>query len=157
MAAIFYNYSDDNMFKNSVSSGAAPISTNLFEDLQNENMLCIISQISITHNDVVQFFMTFDDFIHHYYFGKGVGSISISGMIFTNCQGGMPGLLAFYQRIANVRGKEVIMSTPGVTFTGVLLDCNVTMVAEPETMASFTANFAMVNSNLSSPTFPSSC
>ena len=175
MGAIFHNYSDKGMIKNSVGGGAVPVSTDLFSgwfmfNQVQADYLTIITEVSITNNDVVQFFLSFDDFIHHYYFGKGVGQMRISGMFFTDCggfftnagvvnaAGGMPGLGHFYKVLGEKRGTVVTISTDGgMWFKGVLTDCTVTFVSEPETMASFTINLGMIDHSLINPGFKGGC
>ncbi len=72
-------------------------------------------------------------------------------MLFLDCSGAMPGVNALLSAIGKKRGKEVVCSFNTISFTGILLDCNITAVSEPETMATFTANFGMIEHSLDSP------
>lgn len=155
MGALFYKYNGDSILKHSVGSQASPVKTDLFDELVSEDYLTILTDITIHTNDVVQTFLSFDDFVHHYYFGKGVGQISVRGMCFMNCDGdAIPGLDQFYSRIGEKRGQEVVFSIGAFWFAGVLQDANVTIIAEPETHAMFSASFAMTTHNIVSPELP---
>lgn len=152
MGALFYSYGNGGIFKNSVGSTTSPAVIDIFADLASKDNLCVITQIGVTLSDTVQFFLTFDDLIHYYWFGKGVGNITCQGLLFLNCDSGdMPGVEALLTAVGEKRGQEVQCSFNAFAFTGVLLDCNITMISEPETMASFTANFAMIDHTLQPP------
>lgn len=151
MGALFYSYGSNGMFKNSVGPGSAPAQIDMFSDLVRKDSLCIITQVGIQISDVVQFFLTFDDFVHYYYFGKGVGNITISGMIFLNCDNQLPGVSDLLEGVGQKRGQEIKVSMNDHWFIGVLIDCSIQMVSEPETMVTFQANLGMIDHSLPSP------
>ncbi len=152
MGAIFYSYSNNNMFKTSVSSSTAPAFIEIFNNLVNKDNMCIITQIGINITDTVQFFHSFDDFIHYYWFGKGVGQITISGMLFMNCDtGDMPGVKTLLTIVGQNRGKEIKCGLGTFGFTGVMTDCRLDVVSEPETMVQFSLNLAMISHTLNTP------
>src|SRR5574343_108699 len=64
----------------------------LFSNTAAESYFTVVTDLGIENNETIQFFLSFDDFINYFYFGKGIGSIALSGMIFTDCVGNMPGL-----------------------------------------------------------------
>jgi hypothetical protein len=148
MAALFYNYGDNGLFKGSVSSHATPAFVSIFSELVGEDSLCIITQVGITMTETIQFFQTFDDLIHYYWFGKGLGNITIQGMLFTNCEGDFPGMPIFLTMIGQQRGKLIECHMGGVTFKGVMQDCNITLTSEPETIANFSISLAMTENTL---------
>ena len=149
MGALFYNYSEDNIFKQNISSASAVAHISIFEDLVSEDNLCIITEIGVGISETVQFFLTFDDLIHYYWFGKGLGSISCQGLLFLGCDSDVfPGVSTLLNAVAAHRGKPITCSIGPFTFTGVLVDCQLSVVSEPETMAQFTLNIAMTEHSL---------
>jgi len=138
------------MLKQSVGTCPQLADIPKFQELINDVSLLIITQLSINTVENNQLFLTFDDFIHYYYLGKGIGQLSISGMIFTTCAQQMVGLTDFYVALTALRGQPVDIHVAAVRFTGLLTDCTVTINSEPETIASFTANFAMIDHDLMS-------
>jgi len=152
MGAIFYSYSDKSIFKNTVNGGSVPAYIDVFETLVGFHTLCIITQIGVTINDTLQFFPTFGDFIHYYFFGRGVGSITVSGLLFTDCdKGHFPGMNELTSKIGQARGTVTTCYLSGKFFRGPLLDANITVIAEPETHAQFTVNFALLEHDMRGP------
>lgn len=154
MAALFIKYGNNGMLKHSVGSSTAPASISCFTELINNprRYSCIITDIGISTNDIIQFFPTFDDFIHHYYFGKGVGNMSVRGILFANCtDNAFLGLDILLSALGKSRGEIVTCIMNGHFFKGVLLDCSLAMVSEPETHIQFTVNFAVIDHGMPSP------
>ena len=150
MAAIFYSYGNNSIFSK-VGSSTAPVTLDVFGSLVNSGSLCIITQFGINTTETIQYFQTFDDLIHYYWFGKGLGSMSISGMLFMDCNGAMPGINNLLTAVGQKRGQEVTCVMGGISFVGILQECNITMVSEPETMATFNITMSMVDHTLPSP------
>lgn len=148
MGAIFYSYGNNGMFTNSVGSTAQVASIDLFDGILGKENMCIITGIGVGVSDIVQFFPTFDDFIHYYWFGKGVGSITCEGMLFLDCDQKMPGLHDLLNAIGARRGKEISCFIGSYYFIGVMLNCNISFNAEPETIATFTLTMGMIDHNL---------
>lgn len=152
MGAIFYSYGKNGMLKNSVGPYAEPAKIDFLKGLVSGDNLAIITQVGIQLNETIQFFMTFDDFIHYYWFGKGLGTISLSGFLFGKCDSAeIPGASVLLNKVGQNRGQLTTCSFAGFAFKGVVLDCNITLIAEPETHAAFSINIAMTEHNLQSP------
>lgn len=148
MGAIFYKYGNS-MLMHSVGPGGTPASIDLFQDLAGESNMTIITGITVQNVDTYQFFTTFDDFIHYYYFGKGLGNMQISGVMFLDCNNSeIPGINTLYNKIGQKRGQTVTVTFGNQWFQGPLTDCSVSLISEPETMANFTINMAMTNHGL---------
>src|SRR5579859_7439346 len=47
----------------------------------------IVSEVLFQNKDTIQYFLTFDDLVSYFYFGKGLGSMVISGSIISSCNG----------------------------------------------------------------------
>lgn len=150
MGAIFYNYNGNSIFKNSVGGGTLAI-CEAFDQFNSGSNLSIITRVGISVSDTVQFFQSFDDFIHYYYFGKGLGNITFEILLFTSCGGGTaPALSQLLSTLGSIRGKPTNVSMGNISFTGVLLEFHVEVVAEPETYYAVTINMGMIDHKLPS-------
>lgn len=162
MAAFFHNSNGNNIFKNSVGMGQVAVS-DAFDDLNgSEGSLAIITDISINVRETIQFFQSFDDFISFYYFGKGVGAISLNMMFFLECSGQgpgntAPGIETLMTRLGGIRGTLTDFSVGNVTFSGVVTDFTVQIVSEPETHYLVNINLGMTEHTLEQISIPSGC
>ena len=80
----------------------------------------IVTEVTVQHHDTIQYFLTFDDFISYYYFGKGLGHIAINGMIFSDCIGNFKSLTTLLNRLSSIRGTIQQISFGNVVFAGVM-------------------------------------
>jgi hypothetical protein len=151
MAALFYNFGSDNIFKNSVGSGALMFSDDFDEFSASSSNLSIVTDIKVSVNETVQFFQSFDDFIHYYYFGKGLGSVTVDFLFFQSCDSNdAPGVSKLLAKIGQKRGQIINISIANVVFSGVLMDVNIAVTAEPETMYAISINIGMTDHQLPS-------
>jgi hypothetical protein len=164
MAAVFYVYDKDkDIFKSGVTfSNVVRIfeenGNDFFASMLGDPGMCIITNVAINNTDVVQYFLSFDDAIQYFYFGKGLGSMSISGMFFANCDGYMPGIGTFYNKIGENRGKPVIISLGGTAFRGVINSFSTSTLADPEPITEFQIQLGMIHHEVGSPhNFKSVC
>jgi|GEM_PF-4488758 len=148
---LFYKYNGNMSILPINVSNTAPVSLKILNDLETEGMMTIITDAKIDIRDTNQFFMSFDDVIHHHYFGKGLGGITIQGLILPDCQGNLPGVNTLFDKIGKMRGKAQVLSVGSKTFNCVLVDSTLTFASEPLTNVIFQLNFAMINHNLKSP------
>jgi hypothetical protein len=129
MGAIFVTTGDDIL--KAYSGNAALIKSDLTDDLGQDN-LSILTGASVVYNELIQFFQSFDDLIHHYYFGKGLGQIRLDLMCFTDCNSGnAPGIASIVAKIGKIRGKKVDFTIGTEQVTGVLMEFNISAQAEP--------------------------
>lgn len=151
MASLFY-YSGTDVFKTAVGTGFISFSDAFNNFDGQESTLSIITDVSINGNETIQFFQTFDDLISFYYFGKGLGNISLTMMLFCSCDSNnAPGLDKVLERIGQIRGSFVDFSIGKVTFSGVLTSYNVQMVGEPVLHFIVNINLAMIDHTLEAP------
>ncbi len=152
MAALFHKFSSDQIFKNSVGNGTLAICSALDQFNSDPSNVSIITDVSVRATDTIQFFQSFDDLIHYYYFGKGLGNISFNMMLFQSCGGadapGVPKLLA---ALGQMRGQETQVSVGNIVFVGVLTDFTLSIQSEPETHYIVNINLGMIDHQLSSP------
>ena len=75
MAAIFYTSPINNqtIFKNGMSINNS-LSLPFMNNILGGSGMLIITEVTMQHRETVQYFLTFDDFISYYYFGRGLGS-----------------------------------------------------------------------------------
>ena len=110
--------------------------------------LALITEMSIQNNETVQFFMTFDDAINWFYFGKGLGTLSIRGMLLT-CEGGTPGLPVLLDDVMRkTRGKSVDVSLGNAVFRCLLTSFNMSLSQDPSPVVEFTLNLSIYSHNL---------
>lgn len=116
--------------------------------LLDDKSLTVITELSAQTSEVVQFFTSFDDIINWFYFGKGVGTLTISGMLLTNDKGtpGLPILLDEVMR--NTRGKMVGVSIGNAAFNCVLTGLSFQMTQDPSPVVSFHLNLGIVGHSL---------
>jgi hypothetical protein len=147
MAAIFINNTKSDLFH---SGGTAnPIYIPKIEDLVSENsMLALYTQVSTVLNETIQYFLTFDDVIKVIHFGKGLGTITAEGIMYSDCDGELPGFDAFKQAISDLRGEVVEAVIGPMTLTVIMTSAQVTLVPDPITMGHFTFSFSIVNHDL---------
>ncbi len=156
MGALYYQYSPGKeLFKQQV--GISPVKVDVIDSLVGKANMAIYTDITAQINETIQFFLTFDDLVKYFHFGKGLGSISISGMIFSNCEGSMPGLTKMYSILGQNRGKLITVSFGSMWFQGVMTSVSTSIVGEPDTIASFNIQLAVTNHGLSTIPPTSSC
>lgn len=147
MAAIFMNLTKTDMFH---SGGTAnPIYIPKIEELVSSNgLLSLYTQVSTQLNETIQYFLTFDDVIKVIHFGKGLGTIVAEGIMYSDCDGEIPGFDTFKQAITDLRG-EIITATIGpMSLTVIMTSVQVTLVPDPTTMGHFTFTFSIVDHDM---------
>ena len=154
MAAVYvYNTEGADLFKGGVAV-LSSVRLQFLEDLLSnltagrDGNLTIITELSMQNSETVQFFLTFDDLISWFYFGKGMGSISIRGLMLTNDKGtpGLPVLLSTTMR--NLRGQQVGVSIGNAVFSCVMTNFTLHMTQDPTPVAEFVLNLNIVDHNL---------
>lgn len=157
MAAIFYNLGDDKV----IFKGGFTVNTSVripfLNNLIGANALTIITSVSVQNNDTIQFFLTFDDLISYFYFGKGLGNITVSGKIFSSCDGSMPGIDIFYNQVGAFRGRTVAISFGNAVFSGVITSFSTGAQADPDNTVDFSITLNVINHSLPSPNFQPLC
>jgi len=157
MAAIFYSPTATN----SIFKGDFPvvdvIRVDFLESILGSKSGVVITSLEVINTETIQYFLTFDDAINYFYFGKGLGTINIRGMIFSDCNGNMPGIGAFYNAVGAVRGKTVRVSLGYAAFEGVVSNFSTATAPDPALLTEFSLTLTMTNHNLHSPKYVSVC
>lgn len=158
MAALFFKYSNSGIFKNSVGPGGKIVTCDLIDDLISSSGVSILTNMSITHNDTVQFFQSFGDLVHYFYFGRGVGQAHFELMCFLSCGSDQaPGLQKLWSKIGDKRGQKITVAFNSITVTGILTNVSITAVAEPETHYLVSFDLGVIDSNLKKASITGSC
>lgn len=144
MAAYFYTYNNQDVFKVAQSDGSI-VAIDFLDNVIGSENLIIYDSISAQTSEIIQYFLTFDDVIDYLHFGKGLGNISVSGTIFSDCNEELPGVGALYDAFGEVRGKTVNFSLGTYSATAVVVNSAVTVVAEPDTMATFNITMNIIS------------
>lgn len=160
MAALFFKYSDSGIFKNSVGAGGKIVNSDLLSGIAGEeSAVTILTGVSITHNETVQFFQSFGDLVHYFYFGRGLGQIHLDLMCFLDCKSkdSAPGVKKLWDKIGQKRGKKIDLTFDSITVSGILMSFNISAVAEPETHFIVSIDLGMIESNLPNANITGSC
>jgi len=148
MAAIFYSYTPANdLFLDGVVF-KSPIGLGALSSISGEEAFSIVTDVGVTTMETTQFFLTFDDLISYLHFGKGVGQMTVSGLMFYDCQGNLPGAAKLYRAVGSNRGKNVTISIGGTSFTGPLVTSQSNVVSEPDTILQFTITMNMIRHSM---------
>jgi hypothetical protein len=147
MAAIFVTYAKGDVFMKDVRF-SIPYNCAKLSGAWDSTSATIVTDVAVQTSEILQHFTGFDDLITTLHFGKNVGGITISGIIFSKCDGSLPGLSNFYRIVGGQRGKPVTLSLGGYAFTGYIADTSVQLTATPDTMAHFTIRMNMTGHTL---------
>ncbi len=147
MPAAFFILQKNDIFK-SVGAAQHLIKIPKVEDIIGAENIAIYNSASITLNETIQYFMSFDDVIKFIHFGKGLGTLAVDGAMFSDKDGGLPGFKKYIAAVSELRGKEQDIVLGDKTFTVVMTNSQFSIMSEPDTMAQFSFNFAIVNHDL---------
>jgi hypothetical protein len=157
MAAIFYSINQ----ATDVFRGGFQVNTSVrvpfLSNLVGPNGYAVVNSVSVNSVDTVQYFLTFDDLISYFYFGKGLGAMNISGLIFADCGGFMPGIDIFYSQIARWRGRTVDISFGSAVFRGVISNFTCTANAEPDNTVEWSVTLNIIDHSLPAANFTPLC
>jgi hypothetical protein len=147
MAASFLALSRTDMF---YSGGAATYLLGIpaVDALLSNVGLALYDSVTLQIGETIQYFLTFDDVIKYIHFGKGVGTITVEGTMFSDCDGYLPGFAIFNNGVSALRGKTQVVSLGGRAFTVIMTNAAINVVGEPLTSAKFTFTFSIVNHSL---------
>jgi hypothetical protein len=138
MAAFFYTYGPNDVFKTIPGDNSSLISIEFLDTLvKNKSALAIYTDIQFQSTEINQLFPTFDNKITYLQFGKGVGAINVSGIIFSACDHTVPGIAALYSSFQSMRNQKVAVSMAGITFFAIVASATCNITGEPDTMAQF--------------------
>jgi len=160
MAAIYFKPTASNrtIFKSGFAANNSVYIPFLQNMIGSQGSL-VVSEVTMQHHDTVQYFLTFDDFITYYYFGKGLGALSISGMIFSDCDGQFNSLNTLINQLSSIRGSVQAISFGNVAFNCVLNSFTIKASADPQSLHAidFMVQMEIINSSMPPAVFTSSC
>ena len=147
MAASFVTLSQQDLFA-SGGNATSLIKIPKVDDVVGKKGLAIYNTVTVQLNETIQYFLTFDDVIKFIHFGKGLGSIAVEGVLYSDCDGNLPGMTKLKGAISALRGKEQEITVGPLTVTAVMTSVQLSITSEPDTMAPFVFNFSVVNHHL---------
>lgn len=156
MAAVFVKL-DNDIFMTTAGSPTSFVKCDLIDSSIGSDQFMLLTNFQTTFNEVVQFFQSFDDLIHYYYFGKGLGQIRFDLMAFFNCEGTAPGLKTLYTSIGSKRGKKITLDFMNIHVEGILMEFTIAATAEPLPHFQISITLGMTDSNLTPPNIPGGC
>ena len=160
MAAIFFTSSAGN---NTIFRSGFAVNNSVYipflQNLIGSESQLIVTEVTMQHRDTLQFFNTFDDFVNYYYFGKGLGSMAISGMVFSDCLGQFGGLYDLQNTLAYIRGSTQNISFGNVAFQAVMNAFTLRASADMSALHSIDFNIQMdvIDSSMPPAQFTSAC
>ena len=156
MAAVFY-YLNPNVqvFKDHVQSVSVANVPALNRMLADGNQVAL-TELGAEHRDVIQYFLTFDDAISYFYYGKGLGALRIGGLIFPNADGNMPGMQEFHNTVGQYRGKAIPISL-GALGMMVMLDSFSVNLVPDDILVQFSMQCSIIDSTMRHPVVAPVC
>ena len=155
MAAIYYysgsqTDSPHEIFKDGIQVLTA-VDIPFLKVLLAPKNLAIVTELSMQNSETIQFFMTFDDVISWFYFGKGMGQMSIRGLLLTS-NAGTPGLSVLLNDVMQAtRGVMVPVSIGNMVFNCMMTSFNLSMTQDPSPVVEFTLALNIVYHYLPGP------
>ena len=158
MAAIFYTPQNTGnvIFKNAMQINTS-IQIPFLANLVGTNGFSVVTEVTIQNRDTIQYFLTFDDFISYFYFGKGLGSLSISGVLYSDCNAYFRGANILTNTISRIRGSTQLISFGNVIFAAVISNFTIRASSEDNNAVDYTIQMDIINHSLVSPTFTPQC
>lgn len=158
MAALFYSpvTTGSTIFRNGLQVNTSmhlPFLNNLLGGIG----WLVVTEVTIQNRDTIQYFLTFDDLISYFYFGKGLGSITINGILFSDCDGYFRGANSFTSLMSNIRGTTQNVSFGNAVFKGVVSSFTVRASAEEGNCVEFNLQMDVIDHSLAPPRFTASC
>ena len=147
MPATFFRLSQDDIFKSGGSADHLVVIPQV-DNIIGPGGLAVYDNVSVQLGETIQYFLTFDDIIKFIHFGKGVGAVTVEGTMYSDCDGVVPGVSGFSAAIAAIRGKPQYLTVGSVVVTAILTNAQLTVTSQPDTMAHFVFNFAVVDHQL---------
>jgi hypothetical protein len=144
MGAYFYSYNNNDVFQTTQSDGSI-IQIDFLNSVVTNANLIMYTSVGIQTSEIIQYFLTFDDVIDYFHFGKGLGTVIATGIIFADKNQNLPGVNALYSAFGSVRGKTVKVSLGSYGATAVVVSSSVDVVGEPDTMAQFTITLNIIS------------
>ena len=144
MAAFFYTYNNNDIFQTIASAGSI-VSIDFLDNVVNADNYLIYSSVRVDTSEIIQYFLTFDDVIDYFHFGKGLGNVIVSGIIFADCEQNLPGVSALYDAFGGVRGKDVKVSFGAYSCSAVVVNSSIEIVGDPTTMGNFTITLNIIS------------
>lgn len=146
MAAVFYTLAPNVKFFQDSVPAITSVSIPFLRNLAGVND-SVITEFAVRNTETIQFFLTFDDAISYFYYGKGLGEVNIGGLLFTDANGKLNGLQNYHDMIGRNRGKEIQISVGWMGLTCVLNGYNLDIVPD-ELLGKFQLSLTVINHTL---------
>lgn len=145
MAAAFMTLEQGDLFKSGAGGAQSLISIPQVDSIVGQGGLAIYSSVSLQLSETIQYFLTFDDVIKFMHFGKGIGTVTVEGILFSDCSGDLPGMSRVSSAISGLRGQPQVLVIGKIPVAAVMTNVQINITGEPDTMGSFIFTFSVVN------------
>jgi len=166
MASIFYQPIPGNDIYKSGFHYNNSINVSFLNQVITPENFAIVTDIFIQNKDTIQYFLTFDDYISYFHFGRGLGSMTITGLLFSDCKptgnddnGTYTGISAFMTMLSTIRGKVQEISFGNTILKGVVSGHSIHASAEGvgHNAMEFTLQIDITDPGLTTPEITPSC
>lgn len=148
MSASMYSTTKKDIFVSGGGGAAGLVKIPEVDKIVGAKGLAVYDSVGLQLPETVQYFLTFDDVTKFIHFGKGVGSVQVEGTMYSDCNSSLPGAQLFAGAVTKLRGRQQEVIVGGVPVTAILVNSQITVMAEPDTMAKFVFSFSVVNHQL---------
>jgi hypothetical protein len=144
MPAKFLKLVTTDLFK---SGGTAPPNLKIPEvdNIVEPEVIAMYDSVGAQFGETCQFFLAFDDVIKFIHFGKALGNIQVEGTMYANCDYELPAFNKYKDAFSALRGKPIEVQIYDVTVKAVMTGSSVTVIGDPDTLAKFSFQFAVVD------------
>lgn len=157
MAGVYYNMKNTDVFKSGGNADHLVKIDKVDEIVKSDRSqagadqtkgAAVYNSVTMQLGETLQFFLTFDDVIKYIHFGKALGSVTVEGTIFSDCNSDLPRIDKLKEAFTALRGKQMKVNIGSIVLTCVMSTMQFTVLAEPDTMGDFTFNFAVIDHQL---------
>ena len=145
MSASMYSTAKNDLFKSGGGGAQGLVRIPEVDKIVGPKGLAVYDSVGLQLPETVQYFLTFDDVTKFIHFGKGVGSVQVEGTMYADCNSALPGARLFAGAVSALRGRPRAMIVGGTPVAAILVNSQITVMGEPDTMAKFVFTFSVVN------------
>lgn len=146
MPAIFHKLTHSDLYKSGGNGSEIEIPS--VDDIIEPDAIAMYDSVSTQLGETCQFFLAFDDVIKFIHFGKALGNIQVEGTMYCDCKYSIPAFRKYKDAFTALRGKPIDISVYGIVMKAVMVNSSVTVIGDPDMIAKFSFQFAVVNHQL---------
>jgi hypothetical protein len=146
MPATFFKLSKTDLYK--TGGNGSEITIPSVDDIIKPDAIAMYDSVGSNLGETCQFFLAFDDVIKFIHFGKSLGNIQVEGTMYCDCDYTLPAFRKYKEAFSQLRGIPIDISIYGIVMKAVMVNSSVTVIGDPDTLAKFSFQFAVVDHQL---------